>query len=609
MPRVSRHSHRNAALIAALLSLSIAALAPLAAVAQAEQAPATQPAPAPGTPAADAPAIKLPAKPVGQSALTAELFYRLMVGDVALQRGEPAVAARAYYEAARIAPDPVLARRATEVALMARQFDQAIEAARLWSDLDPEAERPRQVIKLAERALASRGEAYVDTELKDQLQKTLAQAAASSPAALAELFLQLNHLLAQEQDRKATYRLIAALAEPYPKVAEAQFAVALAALHAGLKDVPTRAAAMHAVDQALLQKPGWDRAIIVKAEILSQESTVAATAYLERAVKDDPASRPLAGALTQLYIEQKRLADARALFRRLFEQDKSAREFEFGAAMLSMQMKDWPTAEKELLDLKRAGYGENGVVEFNLALVAEETGRLDLAIERYRAIPEGERGWQGKLRIAGVMAKQKRIDEARAYLHGLVAVSIDDKIQVLQTEAQLLREAGKVEEAYALLSKALAEYPDNADLLYDIAMLAERLGNLEVAETNLRRVIQLTPDNAQALNALGYTLIDRTSRITEGAALIEKALKLSPNDPYILDSMGWALFKQGKLDAAEAHLRKAYAERADAEIAAHLGEVLWVKGERAKAKELWDTQLKQDPDNPVLLDTVRRLAP
>ena len=630
MPEASRHFRRKIALAAALLAAATGAL-PSTAFAQAGQAPGITPVPASAPELAPAPAPQrepssspptapagasplpaptaAPTKPVVPSPLTAELFYQVIVGDVALQRGEPAVAAKSYFEAARSSRDVALAKRATEVALVARQFPQAIQAAKLWGELDPDAERPRQALMLAERAMASRGEGYVDSELKDQLQKTLAQAAESSPAALAELFLQLNHLLAQEPDRVSSFRLISALAEPYPKVAEAQFAVALAALHAGLKDVPTRAAAIHATDQALLLKPGWDRAIILKAEILGMESPDFAISYLERAVKDDPMSRPLSGALAQLYIEQKRLADARALFERLYQNDRSTLEFAFGAAMLSMQMKDWPTAEKQLLELKRAGYGENGAVEFNLALVAEEMGRYDLAIERYRAVPEGERAWQGKLRIAGVMAKQKRLEDARKYLHELVAVSIDEKVQVLQTEAQLLREAGQVQDAYALLSGALASYPDNPELLYDTAMLAERLGNLEAAEAQLRRVIQLTPDNAQALNALGYTLVDRTARVNEGYTLIEKALKLSPGDPYILDSMGWALFKQGKLDAAESHLRKAYAERADAEIAAHLGEVLWAKGEQAKAKALWESQLKQDPENPVLLETVRRLAP
>ena len=613
---------------AALLTLACALALPGAASAQAERPPAVAPAaapdpaptpavkpaeapaptPAPGT-SGDAGASKGAGAPAVKSGLTADLMYRILIGDVAMQRGEPAVAARAYFEAAREARDPVLARRATEIGLMARQKGLAVEAAKLWSELDPSAERPKQVIATAGSGGGARSSDAGDDELKTQLDKALAAQAAASPAALAEAFLQLNNLLAQESDRAATYKLIAAVAEPYPTVPEAHYAVALAALHAGLKDMGMRASAMRSVDRALALKPGWERAVVLKSEILAVESPAAAIAFLEGAVKADPASKPLSGALAQLYIEQKRYADARAMFERLWEQDKSAREFEFGAAVLSVQMKDWATAERLLLDLKSAGYGENGVVEFHLAQVAEEQGRYDLAIERYRAVPEGERQWQGRLRIAAVMAKQQRVDEARKYLRELPAVTIDEKVQVRQTEAQLLRDAGEYAAAYKLLTQALDDFPDNPDLLYDTAMVAEKLDRIDVAEARLKRLIELSPDNAQALNALGYTLVDRTTRTQEGHALIEKALKLSPDDPFILDSMGWALFRLGKLDAAETYLRRAMAERPDAEIAAHLGEVLWVKGDRASAKEVWQSQLKSTPDNPVLLDTVRRLAP
>jgi Flp pilus assembly protein TadD len=160
-----------------------------------------------------------------------------------------------------------------------------------------------------------------------------------------------------------------------------------------------------------------------------------------------------------------------------------------------------------------------------------------------------------------------------------------------------------------VLTKALDEFPDQPDLLYDTAMVAEKLDKIDVAEARLRRLLELTPDSAQALNALGYTLVDRTTRVAEGYDLIERAHKLSPEDPFILDSMGWALYRMGKLDGAETYLRKAMAERPDAEIAAHLGEVLWVKGERASAREVWQSQLKTTPDNVLLLETVRRLAP
>jgi tetratricopeptide (TPR) repeat protein len=356
-------------------------------------------------------------------------------------------------------------------------------------------------------------------------------------------------------------------------------------------------------------KPGWERALLLKAEILGKESPAAAIAFLNGVLKTNPELRSVWGALAELYVEQKRYADARDIFLRQWEQNRSAREFEFGAAALSVQMKDWAKAEELLTDLQRANYGENGVVELYLAQVAEETGRYDLAIERYRAVPEGERAWQAKLRIASIMAKQNRMNDARAYLGALLAVTIEQRVQVRQTEAQLLRDNADPAGAYAVLTKALDEFPDQPDLLYDTAMVAEKLDKIDVAEARLRRLLELTPDSAQALNALGYTLVDRTTRVAEGYDLIERAHKLSPEDPFILDSMGWALYRMGKLDGAETYLRKAMAERPDAEIAAHLGEVLWVKGERASAREVWQSQLKTTPDNVLLLETVRRLAP
>jgi len=561
-----------------------------------------------GLPAGPSPHDRAP-KP-GQSesseGLSAELMYRLLIGDIALQRGEPAVAARAYYESAREAKDVALARRATEISVATRQRGLALESARLWSELDPAAERPKQVIAAAGGPTA-RGGDVADGDLKAQIEKALAQTAASGPA-LADAFLQINHLFAQEPDKAAAYKLVTALAEPYPNVPEAHFAVALAAYNTGLKSIGTMAAATRAIDRALALKPGWERAALLKSEILGKESPAAAIDYLNTLLKADPGSRAAWGALAQLYVEQKRYGDARAVFQRLWDQDKAAREFEFGVAALSVQMKDWATAEALLEDLQRAGYGDNGVVELYLAQIADETRRYELAIERYRAVPDGERGWHAKLRIAAMMAKLNRMDDARKYLDELPAVTIEQRVQVRQAEAQLLREAGDGAAAYAVLTKAIAEHPDEPDLLYDAAMVAEKLDRIDAAEAHLKRLIDLTPENAQALNALGYTLVDRTPRIAEGLDLIEKALKLTPEDPFILDSMGWALFRMGKLDDAESYLRRAMTERPDPEIAAHLGEVLWAKGDHARAQDIWQAQLKSNPDNPILLETVRRLA-
>jgi tetratricopeptide (TPR) repeat protein len=542
------------------------------------------------------------------SGLTAEIFYRVILGDVALQRGEASLAARAYYEAARDSKDPRLARRAAEVAFAARMRGLTQEAAKLWAQLDPAAERPKQMLAAMAAQGAARGEvAPIDTDLKSKLEKAIAEAALTERGN-GEMFLELNRMLRDALDKRQVYELVRDLAKPYPNTAEAHFAVALAAYNGGAPEGTADSVTLTEVDRALAIKPDWERAALLKSEVLAKKKPDDAIAFLAQFVAFNPEARQAAGALAQLYVERKRYAEARAVFQKLWDGDRNAREFEFGVAVISLQMKDWDKAESLFNDLKRAGYGDNGAVELYLAQIAEERGNYAEAIERYKAVPESERGWLAKLRVAAMMGKQGRVADARKYLSDLPAVTIEQRVQVRQAEAQLLRDADDLAGAYAVLAQGLKEHADSPELLYDIAMVAERLDKIDDAEAKLRRVVELKPDDPQALNALGYTLVDRTARVSEGFALIERAHKLSPDDPFILDSMGWAMFKLGKYPEAERYLRRAMEERPDAEIAAHLGEVLWAKGERDRAQEVWQSQLKVTPDNALLLETVRRLA-
>ena len=570
--------------------LSVAALAALMAVAPSGTAQTRK---------AEEPERRAPAK-AGE--LTAELMYRLLVGDIALQRGEPALAARAYYDVARETRDPKFARRATEIALAARQRTLALDSATLWVELDPTADRAKQVVAGLKGGSDVRG-----ADLKADLERALAEAATAGPR-LGEAFLELNRALASEPDKAATLKLVQALAQPYPNNAEAQFAVALAAYNTGLADFESSTIALQAIDRALKQKPDWEQAILLKVEILSKQSMDRAGDYLVEILKSNPDAKYINSALVQVRIQQKRYGDAAAILQRLAEQDPGNHEYEFGMAMLAMQTKDWAKAERLLEQLNRAGYGDDGVVESYLAQVAEETGRYELALERFKAVPDGERGWYAKLRAAAMLGKLGRLDEARTYLDDLPAVTRDQKIQVQQVAAQLLRDAGNNKGAYEILDSALGQYPDEPDLLYDLAMVAEKLDRIDVLEAKLTRLVELKPTNAQALNALGYTLVDRTPRVSEGLALIQRALAMSPDDPFILDSVGWAQYRLGHLDEAEKYLRQAMEQRPDPEIAAHLGEVLWAKGERKLAQDLWQSQLKNAPDNAVLLETVRRLT-
>ncbi|HTL27179.1 MAG TPA: tetratricopeptide repeat protein, partial [Burkholderiales bacterium] len=207
---------------------------------------------------------------------------------------------------------------------------------------------------------------------------------------------------------------------------------------------------------------------------------------------------------------------------------------------------------------------------------------------------------------ANALAKQGKLDEARKYLQNVNAGD-GDRVQLQIAEAQLLRDAQRHKDAFDLLDKALEANPKQPDLLYDFALTAEKINRIDLLEENLRQLIQLKPDHAHAYNALGYSLADRNERLPEARKLIEKALELAPEDYYIMDSLGWVLYRMGDLKGAAQQLRRAWQGRPDGEIGAHLGEVLWVLGERTEAEGVWRQALEASPDSDTLQKTIQRL--
>ena len=557
---------------------------------------------------ADAPASS--SAPAADVELNADLFYRLLLGDVALQRGDLAVSARAYLDAARSTQDARLAERATEVSIAARDRALVHDAADLWARLDPSAERPKHVLAALESnnntgAIPSTAS---NDELRARIEHVLANAALTGPG-VGDVFMQINRLFSEQSDKRAVLSLVREVAKPYPKTPEAHYAVAMAAFGVGADDAASAKEARDEADRALELRPTWERAAILKAEIVARTSPQDALKVLEAFVAANPDAKSAAGALAQRYVDRKRYSDARALMQRLWDRDRGSRDLEFAVATIALEMKDYPEASRLLEDLKSAGYGEPGVIDLYLAQLAEETRQWTKAIEHYQAVTEGDRAWLSKLRIGAMYAKQGQLAKGRHWLASLTAVTRDQKVQLTQAEAQLLRDAGDDAGAYELLVHGLADNPGAPDLIYDLAMAAEKLDKVDEAESKLKELVALRPDDAQALNALGYTLVDKTSRTGEGLALIQRAHKISPADPFILDSLGWAFYRMGRFDDAERYLQQALEGRPDAEIAAHLGEVLWRKGEHDKAREVWKAQLVANPDNALLKETVKRFAP
>jgi tetratricopeptide (TPR) repeat protein len=261
---------------------------------------------------------------------------------------------------------------------------------------------------------------------------------------------------------------------------------------------------------------------------------------------------------------------------------------------------------KRLLDL---GPRDPNGVRYVLGQIAEERKDWERAIDWYKAIQRGEHALPARMRTAQAMSKQGRLDEARAYLHAVSAAGEGERVQLIIAESQLLRDANQHQEAFELLGQALAKAPEQPDLLYDHALTAEKLDRFDLLEANLTKLIQLKPDHAHAYNALGYSLADRNMRLPEARKLIEKALELAPEDFFIIDSMGWVLYRMGDLKGAAEHLRRAWEGRPDGEIGAHLGEVLWMLGQRDEARRIWQEALKASPENETLRKTIKRLDP
>ena len=267
-------------------------------------------------------------------------------------------------------------------------------------------------------------------------------------------------------------------------------------------------------------------------------------------------------------------------------------------------------AAEELFDAFRALQWEDRLEKsFYQAQAAEALGLLDQAISYYGEVAEGDRALAAALRRAELVALQGEMGSARESLAALRASGDPDTVeQAWLVEARILRRADERAAAFDVLTSALADLPESIDLLYTRSLLGAELRRVDAAERDLRAILAMQPENAAALNALGYTLADQTERYDEAEEYIRQAYILMPNEASIIDSMGWVAFRQGRLDEAEEFLARAWALDSNAEIAAHLGEVLWVKGERDRALAVLREGLKADAENPVLIETLERLG-
>jgi len=576
--------------------LALLAALPLAACVAVAQ-PTGPAQPAPDEPDQAGEAAEAPESPPPPEAalpkqeLTEQVLYEVLLAEIALQRGNPALAAQTYADLAQSTRDPRIAQRAVEIANFAHTPQYALDAARVWHETDPG----------SVEALQSLTGLLIGMHKVEEAEPFLAELLARDGKAAAGGFLQLGRVLAGNPDKEANLRVVRSLAARHPVLPQAHLAVAQAALDAG-----DEAAALEEVRTAAQLQPGWELAAIYEAQILQRRDHAKAEQSLAAFLEKYPQARDARLAYARLLAADRRYPEARVQFEKLLAAYPDNNEVVYSVGLLALQMKDYRTAESSFKQLLQKGYRDADSVRYMLGQAAEEQKHWDEAKRWYSSVKRGDQVLGAQLRIAGVMAKQGKLDEARAYLNGLHATG-EQRVQVLIAEAQMLRDANHHRDAYDLLGKALDAQPDQPELLYDHAITAEKLERYDVLEKNLRTLIRVKPDYAHAYNALGYSFADRNTRLPEARKLIQHALELSPDDAYIIDSMGWVLYRQGDLKGAEQWLRRAYDGRQDAEIGAHLGEVLWKMGDRGEAERIWNESLKSSPDNETLQKTVKRL--
>ena len=557
-----------------------------------------------GAPERAPPSAAVPAAPARPGAdvipevpITGALMYQLMAAELAAQQGELGAAYSIYMKLARETKDPRLARRATELAVQGRAISQSVEAAELWRQLAPESRDAGQALALLYASSGRFDEAFPPLAAE-------VRAAASPAAELARI--QRN--LARVPDRKGAFGLLERLAQPYLSDADVRLVLAGGAQAAGL---PSRA--VDEAKAAVALRPDYERAILAAAQFLQATDRPAALAMLEQRAAQPGASADLRLAYARLLVADRKYGPARAQFEQLLQADPKNPDLVYSLALLSLQgnlnsdARTYLQRYLALVEGQDGGERDPEQAYLYLAQIAEEEKQYTEALQWLRKIEGGDEYVQARVREALVLAKMKRTEEARKLLRSVQAGSADERTQLLLAEGQLLRETHRYDEAYKLLTQALEKSPDSVPLLYDAAMTAEKLDRIDAMERHLRRVIELRPDYAHAYNALGYTFADRNVRLPEALQLIEKAHQLAPEDPYILDSLGWVYFRMGDLAAARKYLELAYSAKPDAEVTVHLAEVLWASGEQARARQLLRDVRAKEPGNELLKSTVARL--
>ena len=560
----------------------------------------------------------VPAEAPPDVELSSGLLFSLMYAEIAVQRGEPGEAYAALMAVARQTRDPRIARRATEVAIGARALPQALEAAALWRSLAPADEEADQSYA---SLLVANGQYSTARPL---LERQVATAA--NPM---EILDRLQRVLAHAPEQAKGFALLQSIAQKYLKSPDTAFDANLI-LARGARAAGDDGAAVAYARTALAVRPDSELAVITVVQLLvegqprtAQEAAataekpsnvaarVEAMAVLSKFLEAHPGAAEVRLVYARLLVGEGHLEEARQQFEELLRQTPKNLDSLFALGVLALEAERYGEArgyfERYLDALGPSSDRDLDLVYMNMARVAEGERHYQEALDWLQKVHGPDQIEAARERQAFVLGRMNRVDEGMQMLRELPADTPEERTQRILAQGQLLRDAHRYEQSFRLLDDALKANPDDTGLLYESAMSAERLDRIDLMEERLRHLLQLRPDYAHAYNALGYSLADRNIRLQEAYQLINHALTLAPDDGYIVDSMGWVQYRMGNLTAARETLTRAFQLKADPDVAAHLGEVLWATGDHSGARQLLLEAQRRDGESDTLRDTLQRL--
>jgi tetratricopeptide (TPR) repeat protein len=515
-----------------------------------------------------------------------------LAGEIAAQRGESRQAFDFAYQAALESRNAKAAERATGLGLQANLPQQALQAAELWIEIEPTSIKAHQIAAVLNIRQGVIPAAIRHLQQVVTLANKLGQSGYLQAAAIAEKSVSGTEALAIMQQ----------LVPSDSTDPEAYYALALAASRAKQMDL-----AGSYIDRSLALEPAATNALVLKAHtLISAGKKREGIEFLAQAVEHSPDNLSLRNAFARTLVELNEAEPALEQYRFLHEKQPANSDTIYALGILSLQLERLDDAKRylEMLVEKRQRYNE---ACYYLGVIAEEQKQIDSALDWYSRV-EGDQEADAQIRIAKILSDQGDLNAARETLQRLRVSLPHHQLKFYLIEAELLRDNRQYEAAHNVYNRALNEFEENTELLYARGLNAADMDRIDILERDLRKILATQPDHVDALNALGYTLADKTDRLDEAKRYIEQALTMKPDSPAILDSMGWVQYRLGNLVEARRYLERAAELSPDPEIAAHLGEVLWQQGETERARSIWDAANEQDPDNRFIPAVKKRLG-